>query len=110
MPIRPSLPCSVCQRIDCTLHVKRVPFAGARRTSNLYNGNRWTQTSKAFLEGKRCADCGTTVRLQTDHDPPHDGTEATFYDRSRFIARCLRCHARKTARTVNAKRYAKAVA
>lgn len=77
----------------------RRPFATARRTSNtLYGTHRWRQVRAAFLVGKVCARCGSLRKMTVDHDPPHDGTEATFFDASRFVALCKRCHDSKSAR------------
>lgn len=77
------------------------PFATARRTAGtLYQTSRWTKLSKAFLIGKRCIDCGTTLRLQADHEPAWqagEGIEA-FFDARRLVPRCHADHARKSGR------------
>lgn len=80
---------------------KLRPFATARRVAgSLYQTSRWTQTSKAFLVGRCCIDCGTTLRLQADHEPawqPSEGIEA-FFDMRRLVPRCHAHHASKSGR------------
>lgn len=79
----------------------KKPFATARRTAGtLYQTARWTRTARAFLVGRRCIDCGTTLRLQADHEPawqPHEGVEA-FFDPRRLVPRCHTHHASKSGR------------
>jgi Zn ribbon nucleic-acid-binding protein len=82
------------------------PFATARRVAgSLYQTSRWTKTSKAFLAGRACVDCGTTLRLQADHEPawqPNEGIEA-FYDMRRLVARCHAHHASKSGRDASSR-------
>jgi len=77
------------------------PFAGAQRVAgSLYQTSRWTKTSKAFLAGRACIDCGTMLRLQADHEPawqPNEGVEA-FFDMRRLVPRCHSHHASKSGR------------
>jgi 5-methylcytosine-specific restriction endonuclease McrA len=83
----------------------------SRRSSirRLYRSARWSAMRRAHLKrpgNRTCRDCIAEgkppalcipVRAVIDHDPPHDGTEATFFDRSRLVTLCGRHHSRRTA-------------
>lgn len=75
------------------------PFATASRSSSLYGTARWRTESKAFLQGKRCVDCGATATI-TDHEPPHRGNEVMFWDMRTWVPRCKPHHDAKTGREV----------
>lgn len=56
----------------------------------------WRRATAAFLVGKSCVDCGQPATV-TDHNVPHRGDEALFWDESNWRPRCKTCHDRKTA-------------
>jgi hypothetical protein len=86
----------------CELH-QRKPFATAQRSSDLYKSHRWRILRIRHLKANPyCADCylpGNTV----DHEPPHRGDVAAFFDERRFVTRCTCCHNRKTGRETRAR-------
>lgn len=62
---------------------------------------RWQQASKAFLALPenvlcKCFECVALKRRRVtsvvDHDPPHRGDRAKFWDRSTWRAMAKRCH------------------
>ena len=81
----------------CPDHARK-PFQGATRSSELYKTARWKRERAAFLKAnrrcvapylvgwkyQRCDEPATVV----DHDPPHRGDEAAFWDRSTWRALC----------------------
>jgi 5-methylcytosine-specific restriction protein A len=59
---------------------------------------QWRRESKAFLAAHpNCVDCGA-LATQVDHERPHRGDPALFWDRTNWRPRCHACHSRKTAR------------
>lgn len=77
--------------------IKRRPFANARRTSELYGTARWKRERAAFLRANSSCACSAPAAV-VDHEPPHRGDEAAFFDRSRYRAVCWPCSNRKTGR------------
>ena len=100
-----SRPCSnaTCWRLaPCPAHPPRVPFASAGRSSNLYATPRWKRERVAFLAVHRTCACGVRATV-VDHEPPHRGDEAAFWDRSTWVAMCWPDHQRKTGRETRAR-------
>ena len=63
----------------------------------MYNP-RWRKARVAFLaQHPECVDCGQTA-TDVDHDPPHLGDSAAFWDTSTWWPRCHSCHSRQTTR------------
>ena len=65
-------------------------------------GRAWRKARLEHLaEHPLCVDCsaeGRTVEATiVDHEQPHDGDEAKFWDRDNWRSRCKPCHDRKTA-------------
>lgn len=42
-----------------------------------------------------CVDCGVQA-TDVDHDPPHMGDMAAFWDTSTWFSRCHSCHSKRT--------------
>lgn len=70
----------------------------SRSTPGLY-GYRWQRARAAFLAAHplcKCFECKRLDRVRAanvvDHDPPHRGDRAAFWDRSRWVALNKRCH------------------
>jgi 5-methylcytosine-specific restriction protein A len=85
--------------------VNTKPRSRASTTKHgaLYRLHRWKRESRAFRdtpEGALCWLCkarGLIVPSEcVDHDPPHNGCEQAFWDRSTWRALCLPCHASVT--------------
>jgi len=54
--------------------------------------NRWHKARVTFLaKHPRCAWCGAAAR-HVHHSTPHRGDSAIFWDTSRWVALCARCH------------------
>jgi 5-methylcytosine-specific restriction endonuclease McrA len=69
----------------------------ASSLDRLYKSPRWQRTRALFLRANPvCSVCTLMGRVSAatvcDHDPPHNGNEAAFWDSSRFRALCPRCH------------------
>jgi 5-methylcytosine-specific restriction protein A len=94
-------PCLTCGQLTtgsyCPEHDRR-PFATATRTTELYSTAEWKRESKAFVANKLCITACGRVAAITDHEPPHRGDPAAFWDRNRWRAYCRRCHNAKTGR------------
>lgn len=81
------------------------PFATASRSSELYGSVRWKRARSVFLRAHRyCLDCmteqRTTIATVVDHDPPHRGDEAAFWDESTWRPLCWPHHQAKTGREI----------
>jgi 5-methylcytosine-specific restriction endonuclease McrA len=70
---------------------------------HLYRLAKWTRASREFrrtAEGALCASClrlGLVVPSEcVDHDPPHNGDVAKFWDRDTWVPLCWSCHSSKT--------------
>lgn len=69
-------------------------------------GRAWRKVSKRFLAAHPfCVDCiaeGNPYGLATevDHQEPHRGDRAKFWDETNWASRCKSHHSRKTAREV----------
>lgn len=104
MPNRPALPCidpRCANRQPCPKHP--TAFATAKRAGEGLYTSRWVRESAAFVAGKVCVVCGGPA-TQTDHEPPHRGDPARFWDRTTWQPICARCHNSKTVREVNERR------
>ena len=93
----------------CPRHRDR-PFAGAIRTvertgtrAQTYGSPRWRSAQRTHLANHPDCACGTQATT-VDHDPPHDGTPATFWDTSTWQSRCKPCHDSKSGREARARR------
>jgi 5-methylcytosine-specific restriction protein A len=59
--------------------------------------SKWAKASRAFLaKHPTCVYCGKLGADAVDHDPPHGGDKAAFWDRNRWKSAHRRCHDRKT--------------
>lgn len=91
----------MCSERACFLHDAprdRRPFATARRSSELYRTARWKRERLAHLAANPCCvDCRAPANT-VDHEPPHRGDPAAFFDRRRYVSRCRTCHNVKTGR------------
>lgn len=70
--------------------------------SDLYAG-RWRKARLTFLAReplcRACAKRGrTTAATEVDHEIPHKGDQALFWDTSNWQPLCNSCHSAKTAR------------
>lgn len=68
-------------------------------------GRRWQRESKRFLAAHPfCVDClakgANGIATETDHEIPHRGNPALFWNEANWRARCKPHHSRKTAREV----------
>jgi len=93
----PTCPNRAVYRGVCEFHRKqRERERYERKGGHLYD-RRWRTESKTFLAAHpSCADCGEAATV-VDHDTPHGGDAAIFWDKSRWVARCKRDHDRKSA-------------
>lgn len=95
-----SRPCpkAGCYQLQpCTVH-PRAPFSGAKQSSDLYNTPRWKQERAQHLAAEpMCRNCGAPA-IVVDHQRPHRGDEAAFWDRSNWVSLCRPCHDSKTGR------------
>ena len=80
----------------CAAHPS-VPFATARRSSNLYGTERWKRERLAFLKQHPLCTCGARATV-VDHHVRHFGNETAFWDQSNWRALCWPCHQCKTGR------------
>ena len=81
----------------------RHPRSSTTRWQKLYSSHRWRKASEDFRaspEGCLCLNCKTHGRIVAtecvDHDPPHNGVEAAFWNRSTWVPLCWPCHSSKT--------------
>jgi 5-methylcytosine-specific restriction protein A len=63
----------------------------------------WRKARKWFLaRNQLCIDCEAkgdlVIATDVDHNTPHNGNYALFWDETNWRARCHSCHSRKTAR------------
>jgi 5-methylcytosine-specific restriction protein A len=70
-------------------------------------GRRWQRARLEHLaEHPFCVDCEAEGKCvlgdQVDHNEPHRGDYALFWDRTNWRTRCASHHSRKTAREVAA--------
>ena len=84
-------------------------FATATRRSSLYQTWRWKQERKAHLTKEPyCRTClrdnKRTLATTVDHEPPHRGDAAAFWDRSRYVSLCSRHHNIKTGHETQMRR------
>jgi 5-methylcytosine-specific restriction enzyme A len=111
-PYAPAYPCSHpgCPHVrPCAVHTEPRPFASARRSPNFYRTRGWKRARAEHLASfPLCAaHLGRGVRARAatvDHDPPHRGDAAAFWDRRRFVSLCASCHASKTGREAQTRR------
>lgn len=82
---------------------RRPPDRRPSAARRLY-GHRWRKESRLFLAQHplcECDECMASGRRSAsavvDHDPPHRGDLAAFWDMARWRAMAKRCHDRKTA-------------
>jgi len=81
--------------------VKRSDVRRGNSSERLYDWG-WHKASRRFLDlHPLCVDCQKDgvfkVANVVDHDPPHKGDLAKFWDRSTWFSRCKRHHDIKTA-------------
>ncbi len=63
----------------------------------LYNTSIWQRARRAFLLlNPRCVVCADPAQV-VDHEPPHLGNHAAFWDTSTWQPMCMSCHGRKTS-------------
>lgn len=63
----------------------------------LYGTPEWVRLRARHLTSRpNCVDCGDTANV-VDHDPPHRGDRAAFFDPARLVSLCRPCHSRRTA-------------
>lgn len=92
----------------------KPPFLATRSSTNrsrssttkhghLYRLSRWTRASRRFRdspEGALCVACRAEGRLVqsecVDHDPPHNGDVAKFWDQSTWRPLCWAHHSAKS--------------
>lgn len=103
MAVRPARPCSasgcpalVTQGSRCPMHY-RPPFATAKRTSTLYSTAQWKRARANHLRSYPYCQCGAIANT-VDHNPPHRGDAAAFFDPLRYVSMCSSCHNAKTGR------------
>lgn len=71
----------------------------AERYNRLYHTQRWLDLRQAILVRDRytCADCKKLIigkgEAHVDHEVPHKGDLAKFWDPSNLRVLCRRCHA-----------------
>ncbi len=125
MPSRPGRPCATpgCSAIvrggHCSKHRPRIVAAqaeakreiDARRGTAAARGygSRWQKARVGYLrKHPLCTECDrlgyTTPATEVDHEPPHRGDMAMFWDSATWQGLCKACHSRKTMREVNARR------
>lgn len=93
----------------CPGHGSGQPTSSERRATEpgkrLYDQQRWRKASRRFLVAHPlCIDCEAAGLIQlsahVDHEVPHKGNVALFWDETNWRARCATCHGRKTQREV----------
>jgi 5-methylcytosine-specific restriction protein A len=68
-----------------------------KRSVALMRSTAWRDARAKFLRVHPvCAGCGA-IAMVVDHLDPHCGDPVIFWDRRRWQALCVPCHARKTA-------------
>jgi 5-methylcytosine-specific restriction protein A len=93
----PTCPHRAVYRGVCEFHRKQRERERYERKGGRLYDRRWRAESKAFLAAHPfCADCGEAAAV-VDHDTPHRGDAAIFWDQSRWVTRCKRDHDRKSA-------------
>jgi len=93
--------CTKCWRLrPCAVHPV-IPFATARRSTDLYNSPRWKRDRALHLAKHPKCHCGAKATV-VDHDPPHRGDESAFWDRSRFNSLCWPHSNQKTGQETHA--------
>ncbi len=111
MPTKPRLPCRnpICPKLQpCPDHRLPALFARARRSSSLYQTQRWRKERKAFLALHRyCAECGRKGAITTatfvDHVRPHGANDAMFWNQGNWQPLCRRCSNAKTGQEIQAR-------
>ena len=64
--------------------------------TNAYGQRAWRKARLTHLaHSPQCTDCGAPA-TEVDHDPPHDGTRATFWNTDTWFSRCKSCHSKQT--------------
>lgn len=100
MTQKPLHPCyhpschSLTRERYCEKHKTYTPVK--RSSAAMGYGYAWRKARKRFLEqNPLCADCGKFADV-VDHEIPHKGDEALFWDSRNWTPRCTSCHNRKT--------------
>jgi 5-methylcytosine-specific restriction protein A len=84
----------------CSIHHKqetKKPFENAKRyNTKLYNTAKWHKLrNKILKEQPNCFMCGISgkeTKLEVHHTIPPKGDIDLFYDESKLIALCSKCH------------------
>jgi 5-methylcytosine-specific restriction protein A len=110
MPARAPRYCSFagCQHFAVTggrCRDHQRAYEVTRRTTPeraLYHEARWRRERARFLRRQAnllCLYClaedRVTPATSVDHDPPHDGDRAKFYDQSTWRPSCVSCNSRR---------------
>lgn len=82
---------------DCTAARNKIKDKGRPTARSRGYTSEWEKARAAFLaEYPRCIQCPEPATY-VDHDPPHKGDMAAFWNKSTWFPMCRRCHSRKTA-------------
>jgi 5-methylcytosine-specific restriction protein A len=97
--------CSTLVTVGARCDAHRRQHDAARATlpeRQLYHEPRWRRERARWLRKQAnllCIYClaegRTTPANSIDHDPPHDGDRAKFYDRSTWRPSCVSCNSRR---------------
>jgi 5-methylcytosine-specific restriction protein A len=101
---------AIVTRGRCAKHQRERSndYDSARRGESwrrLYHEARWQRERARWLRRQAnllCVYClaegRTTPANSIDHDPPHRGDRAKFYDKSTWRASCVSCNSRRSRR------------
>lgn len=73
---------------------KAKPFENARRSNeNLYHTSEWRQLRERTIRCQgRCANCGSSKRLEVHHINPPRGNVQLFFNERNLLVLCHECH------------------
>lgn len=126
--VRPCPHTPHCPKLQPCPDHPRIPYANARRSTNLYGTARWRRESRAFLAAnptceqrievlvvdkalsseevaetwqryQEAGSCGAPATV-VDHRIPHRGNEVKFWQQGNWAALCKPHHQAKTGREV----------
>lgn len=97
--LKPRIQAASLSRVDVMGEVSTTPQTQPlQRRSRLYDLRRWRNGRLRHLrEHPLCVACRGIAQV-VDHEPPHKGNEAAFFDESTWVSLCKRCHDAKTAK------------